>query len=91
MDIYTMRKVAATELKANLSALLGDVERGEVIEITRHGKTIARIHPEVSTEKEANDDVRCAIDDLRELRDSLPKVGITIEEILDMRHAGHRY
>jgi prevent-host-death family protein len=91
MDIYTMRKVAATELKANLSALLGDVERGEVIEITRHGKTIARIHPEVSTEKEANDDVRRAIDDLRKLRDSLPKVGITIEEILDMRHAGHRY
>lgn len=86
-----MRKVTATELKANLAALLGDVERGEVIEITRHGKTIARIHPEVSTEKEANDDVRRAIDDLRKLRDSLPKVGITIEEILDMRHAGHRY
>lgn len=86
-----MRKVTATELKANLAALLGDVERGEVIEITRHGKTIARIRPEVSTEKETNDDVRRAIDDLRKLRDSLPKVGITIEEILDMRHAGHRY
>jgi prevent-host-death family protein len=89
-----MRKVAATELKANLATLLGDVERGEVIEITRHGKTIARIGPEVSTEieKAANgDEVRHAIEELRKLRDSLPKVGITIEEILDMRHAGHRY
>jgi antitoxin (DNA-binding transcriptional repressor) of toxin-antitoxin stability system len=88
----SMRKVAATELKANLAALLGDVERGEVIEITRHGKTIARIRQEDSAEREANrDEVRRAIDDLRKLRDSLPKVGITIEEILDMRHAGHRY
>jgi prevent-host-death family protein len=39
------RQVTATEAKAKLLALLNDVERGEEIEITRHGRTIARITP----------------------------------------------
>lgn len=41
-----MRRIAVTELKANLAAVLGDVERGEIIDITRHGKVIARIAPQ---------------------------------------------
>ena len=39
------RQVTATELKAKLLSLLNDVEKGEEIEITRHGHTIARITP----------------------------------------------
>ena len=39
------RQVTATELKAKLLSLLDDVEKGEEIEITRHGHTIARISP----------------------------------------------
>ena len=39
------RHVTATEAKAKLLALLDDVEKGEEIEITRHGKTIARLSP----------------------------------------------
>ena len=40
-----IRQVTATEAKTKLLALLNDVERGEEIEITRHGRTIARISP----------------------------------------------
>jgi prevent-host-death family protein len=34
-----------TEVKAKLLAVIGDVEKGEEIEITRHGRTVARISP----------------------------------------------
>jgi prevent-host-death family protein len=39
------RQVTATEAKAKLLALLDEVEKGEEIEITRHGITIARLSP----------------------------------------------
>jgi len=39
------RKMTATEVKSKLLALLDDVEEGEEIEITRHGRTIARLTP----------------------------------------------
>jgi prevent-host-death family protein len=38
-------RITATEAKAKLLALLDKVEEGEEIEITRHGRTIARIAP----------------------------------------------
>ena len=40
-----MRTVNATLAKATFLALLDDVADGEEIEITRHGRTIARIVP----------------------------------------------
>jgi prevent-host-death family protein len=39
------KKLTATEVKAKLLALLDEVELGEEIEITRHGKTVARLAP----------------------------------------------
>ena len=39
------RQVTATELKAKLLSFLDDVEKGEEIEVTRRGHTIARITP----------------------------------------------
>jgi prevent-host-death family protein len=39
------RQVTATEVKAKLLSLLDDVEKGEEIEITRHGLTVARLAP----------------------------------------------
>jgi prevent-host-death family protein len=41
-----MREIQASEAKAHLPSLLDDVERGETLVITRHGKPIARIVPE---------------------------------------------
>jgi prevent-host-death family protein len=37
--------MTATDVKAKLLSLLDDVEKGEVIEITRHGLTVARLAP----------------------------------------------
>ncbi len=82
------RHVATTELKAKLSEILGDVERGELIDITRHGRTIARIVPEHHRDPEQ---IRKAIEGLRRLRESLPKTGVTLEDVLKWRHEGHRF
>ncbi|HVW55837.1 MAG TPA: type II toxin-antitoxin system prevent-host-death family antitoxin [Rhizobiaceae bacterium] len=81
------RHVATTELKAKLSEILGAVERGEAIDVTRHGKTIARILPPQDNERERR---RKAVHDLMEWRKTLPKTGITIEEILSARDEGRK-
>jgi prevent-host-death family protein len=88
MTGHKMKSISATEAKARFAALLSDVERGETVEITRHGKTIARITPEIDARK---DEVRRAIGEMSQLRASLPKAGITVNDILDMRHEGHKY
>lgn len=84
----SMKTVPITEAKARFSALLGDVERGNTVSITRHGKTIARIVPELGRDPE---EVREAIGEMRKLRASLPKTGTTIEEVLSWRHEGHGF
>lgn len=37
------RKLTATEAKAKILALLDEVAQGEEIEITKHGRTVARL------------------------------------------------
>jgi prevent-host-death family protein len=39
------RKVTATEAKATIVALLDDVAVGDEVEITKHGRTVARLVP----------------------------------------------
>jgi len=41
-----MRSVAIVELKAHLSSLLAEVEGGDEIAITRHGRVVARLVPD---------------------------------------------
>lgn len=41
-----MRTVQIVEAKARFSALLADVEAGEEIAITRHGRVVARLVPD---------------------------------------------
>jgi prevent-host-death family protein len=82
------KHVATTELKAKLSEILGDVERGQTIGVTRHGKMIARIVPERGHDQEQ---VRQVIEGLRKFRASLPNTGVTLEDVLKWRHEGHRY
>lgn len=48
MSIYTdqvVKKMTVSEVKAKLLALLDEVEAGDEIEITRHGRVIARLVP----------------------------------------------
>jgi prevent-host-death family protein len=40
-----VRQVTATRAKAQLLALLDDVQGGESVEITRHGRVVARLVP----------------------------------------------
>jgi len=42
-----MKRIAVVEMKGHLSALLAKVERGEEFAITRHGRVIARLVPDV--------------------------------------------
>jgi len=39
------RKLTATEAKAKILALLDEVESGDEVEITKHGRTVARLVP----------------------------------------------
>ena len=38
-------QMTATELKARILAVLDDVSHGEEVEITKHGRTVARLVP----------------------------------------------
>lgn len=40
-----MKKVSIQDLKPQLSAVLAEVESGSTVEITRHGKPVARLTP----------------------------------------------
>jgi len=45
------RKVTATEARTNLLTLLDEVRDGTEIEITRHGRSVARLVPATSSPK----------------------------------------
>lgn len=44
------RQVTATQAKAEILALLDDVAAGDDIEITKHGRTVARLVPATGPE-----------------------------------------
>ena len=80
-----MREIQASEAKTHLPRLLDEVERGETLVITRHGRAIARLTPEVDRRQE---DIDAAIAAIKALRVRTGK--ITVEELLSARHEGHR-
>jgi len=81
-----MREVQSSEAKAHLPQLLDDVERGETIIITRHGRAIARLVPEAERRRE---EIAKALAELKEFRKTMPR--LTLDEILSARHEGHKY
>lgn len=81
-----MREIQASEAKAHLPQLLDDVERGETLIITRHGRAIARIVPEVDRRQE---EVDKAIASIRTLRQRNARV--TVKELLSAREEGRKY
>ena len=81
-----MREVQASEAKTHLPRLLDDVERGETVIITRHGRAIARLVPEAHRRQETIDR---AIESIRALRRHTGR--ITLVELLSARHEGHKY
>ena len=81
-----MREIQASEAKTHLPQLLDDVERGETLIITRHGRAIARIVPEVNRRQEEIDD---AIESIMALRKRNGK--ITFEELRSAREEARKY
>jgi prevent-host-death family protein len=81
-----MRQVQSSDAKARFAELLDDVERGEVVVITRHGRPIARLSPEPDRRQ---DEIDAAMNRIRALRKRTGRV--SREEILAWRHEGHRF
>ncbi len=80
-----MKQVQSSIAKAQFSELLDEVERGETVVITRHGKPIARLVPEEETRRER---VARAIEGIKELQKNGPRA--TIEEIIAWKNEGRR-
>jgi prevent-host-death family protein len=80
-----MREVQASEAKTHLPQLLDDVEHGETIIITRHGRPIARLVPD---EDRRQAEAREAVAAIRALRKRVGKT--SIEELLSMRDEGRK-
>ena len=81
-----MREIQASEAKTHLPQLLNDVERGETLIITRHGRRIARIVPDVDRRQEEIDK---ALAGIRELRQRTRR--ITVRQLLSARDEGRRF
>jgi prevent-host-death family protein len=80
-----MREIQASEAKTHLPRLLDEVERGETLIITRHGRPIARIVPEVDRQQARIDEAVKAIRNLRR------RTGrIKVDELLSARDEGRR-
>ena len=81
-----MREVQASDAKAHLPQLLDDVELGDTVVITRHGRPIARIVPEADRRQQ---EIGKAIEGIKALRKRTGKV--TVAELLSARQEGHKY
>jgi prevent-host-death family protein len=82
-----MREVQASEAKTHLPQLLDEVERGETVVITRHGRPIARLVPEAERRQAEIDE---AVESILAVRKRI-KNKITAEEILSSIREGRKY
>ena len=80
-----MREIQASEAKTHLPQLLNDVQRGETIVITRHGRPVARLVPDEEVRRAERAE---AIAKIKSLRKGMGK--ISVEELFAMRDEGRR-
>jgi prevent-host-death family protein len=78
-----MRSIQASEAKTHFLRLLDEVERGETVVITRHGKPVARVIPELSIDRERR--ARAAASILAIRKRTKP---VSLQEILAARDEG---
>ena len=90
-----MREIQASDAKAHLSRLLDDIERGETIIITRHGRAIARIIPEAHRRQQ---EIGEALADIKVLGKEIGRKHgpVSVEDIISSIHEGiniegHKY
>jgi prevent-host-death family protein len=75
-----MAEIGAFEAKTHLSHILDQVERGETITITRHGKPVARLIPIAGSSR---DERRRAIAELKKLRRGQTLGGLSVRKLID--------
>lgn len=80
-----MKTVSAGEAKGQFSTLLNDVERGEEVTITRHGRPVAKLVPARPHEGSSLEE---ALDALKQFRRGRRLEGVTIRELIE---EGRRY
>ena len=81
-----MREIQSSVVKARLPEFLDEVERGETIIITRHGRAVAHLVPAPARDR---DRVGRALEGIMELRQMTGRV--TLDELLASRREGHKY
>jgi prevent-host-death family protein len=79
-----MREVQASAAKTRLLELLNDIERGESVVITRHGRRIARLVPEADMRQ---GEIAAAIEAIKAMQKR--NGPITVEEIQSAIDEGH--
>jgi prevent-host-death family protein len=89
----TRDEIGAFEAKNTLGSLLDRVERGEEIVITRHGKPVARLVPNI--DRAQVDEVQAAFDRIRErarrlARENPNAPAFDWEEVKKLRDEGRR-
>jgi prevent-host-death family protein len=80
-----MRTIQASEAKTHFLRILDEVERGESVVITRHGKQVAFISPRPEADRER---AKRAFSQIRELRKRTHS--LSVDEILSARDEGRR-
>lgn len=81
-----MRDIQASDAKTHLPQILDEVERGESVRITRHGRPIARIIPETDRRQA---EIESALSNINALGRRMGK--ITLDEIRAFRDEGRKY
>ena len=80
-----MQTVQASEAKTHFLRLLDEVERGESVIITRHGKPVARLVPQIEIDAERKLRAAASILEIRERTKP-----VTLLEILSARDEGRK-
>ena len=74
-----MKQVGVYEARTQLSRLLGKVEQGETITITRHGRPVARLVPVRGRQRSVQE----AIAAIREFRKGHTLGDVSIKELIE--------
>lgn len=80
-----MKVIQASDAKTHLPQLLDEVERGETLLITRHGRSIARIVPETDQRRA---ELSRAVERMQQRRRRMPRV--IVKELLSARDEGRK-
>jgi prevent-host-death family protein len=79
-----MKQVGVYDAKTHLPRLLDEVERGETVTITRHGRPVAKLVPVDGNRR----NVQEAIEAIREFGRRHPRGDLNIKELIE---EGRRY